>query len=46
MLLTGCGAAVGVVASLLLPQYMASLLFGVSPQDWVTMTSVPVLLGW
>jgi putative ABC transport system permease protein len=45
MFLAGCGAAVGVIASLLLTRFMASLLFGVSPQDWVTMTSVPVLLG-
>jgi putative ABC transport system permease protein len=45
MFLAAVGAAIGVIASLLLTHYMASLLFGVSPYDWVTMTTVPVLLG-
>src|SRR5207302_3060875 len=39
MFLAAVGAAIGVIASLLLTRYMASLLFGVSPYDWVTMTT-------
>ncbi len=39
------GAAAGVIASFLLTRYIASLLFGVSAHDWLTMTGVPLLLG-
>ena len=45
MTLAAVGAMLGVLVSCMLTRYMASLLFGVSPRDRLTMTAVPVLLG-
>lgn len=45
MLLAGCGVIAGLGASFVLTRYMVSLLFGVSTHDWVTMTTVPVVLA-
>ena len=45
MILAAGGAMLGVLVSFMLTRYMASLLFGVSPHDWLTMTGVPVLLA-
>jgi putative ABC transport system permease protein len=41
---TVAGVAIGVVAALALTRLLSSLLFGVSPGDWVTFVSVGVLL--
>jgi putative ABC transport system permease protein len=41
---SGMGVAIGVVAGLLLTRLMSSLLFGVEPHDWITFSSVSVLL--
>jgi putative ABC transport system permease protein len=38
------GVAIGIVAGLLLTRLMSSLLYGVSPSDWFTFSSVSVLL--
>jgi len=45
MVMAVIGAAVGVVAALLLTRVMSSLLFGVSAADPVTFAAIPVLLG-
>ena len=45
MLLAGCGVIAGLGASFLMTRYLASLLFGVSTHDWMTMTAVPVVLA-
>lgn len=44
ILATVAGVAIGVVAALALTRLLSSLLFGVSPGDWVTFVSVGVLL--
>jgi predicted permease len=44
ILATIAGVAIGVVAALALTRLLSSLLFGVSPGDWVTFVSVGVLL--
>src|SRR5882762_8065145 len=41
---TLAGIAIGIVAALALTRLLSSLLFGVSPGDWVTFLSVAVLL--
>jgi putative ABC transport system permease protein len=45
MLLVGGGVVAGLAASFILTRYLASLLFGVSTHDWMTMTAVPVVLA-
>jgi predicted permease len=42
---TAAGAAIGVVGALVLSRWIAGLLFGVTPTDPLTLTSVVVLLG-
>ena len=42
--LTGCGIAIGLVASALLVQLMKTLLFGIHPLDPITFTAVPFVL--
>jgi ABC-type antimicrobial peptide transport system permease subunit len=44
MVATLKGVAIGIVAALALTRLLSSLLFGVSPGDWVTFLSVAVLL--
>jgi putative ABC transport system permease protein len=41
---TVAGVAIGIVAALALTRLLSSLLFGVTPGDWVTFLSVTVLL--
>ena len=41
---TLAGVAIGIVAALALTRLLSSLLFGVTPGDWVTFSSVAVLL--
>ena len=45
MVLVGIGVAGGLAASLALTKFLASLLFGVSAHDALTMAAVPVTLG-
>jgi len=45
LLLTGLGAALGLVAAVAAGRALSSLLFGVSPTDPVTLIAVVVLLG-
>jgi putative ABC transport system permease protein len=45
LILTGAGAAAGIVASLALSQLVRSQLFGVRPSDPLTMASVLVLMA-
>jgi len=44
ILATLAGVAIGIVAALALTRLLSSLLFGVTPGDWVTFSSVAVLL--
>jgi len=43
--LTASGLALGLVGAALVTRVMASLLFGVSPTDWVTFLAVPFILA-
>jgi predicted permease len=45
LILSGIGIALGIAGAAGLTQLMSSLLFGVSPLDWVTYTAVAVSLG-
>jgi predicted lysophospholipase L1 biosynthesis ABC-type transport system permease subunit len=45
MALAAAGLAMGLLGSIALTRYIASLLFGVSPLDWSTLLSVSLLLG-
>jgi ABC-type antimicrobial peptide transport system permease subunit len=45
MALAAAGVAMGLLGSIALTRYIASLLFGVSPLDWSTLLSVSLLLG-
>jgi putative ABC transport system permease protein len=44
LILAGAGLAVGLLGSVVFTRLMASLLFGVSPTDGITLTAVAVLL--
>jgi putative ABC transport system permease protein len=44
ILATLAGVAIGIVAALALTRLLSSLLFGITPGDWVTFSSVAVLL--
>ncbi len=44
LLLTGIGIGIGLLGALGVTRVMQTLLFGVSATDWVTFTTVPVLL--
>jgi ABC-type antimicrobial peptide transport system permease subunit len=43
--LTTAGVLVGLAASLLLTRFLRSLLYGVGVADWLTLTTVVILLG-
>jgi predicted permease len=43
--LTAAGVAVGLVAAAVLTRWLSSLLFGVSPVDWMTYGAVPIALA-
>ena len=45
LILAGAGLAVGLLGSVVFTRLMASLLFGVSPTDGITLTAVAVLLA-
>ena len=45
MILAAAGVGIGLLGSIALTRYIASLLFGVSPLDWGTLLSVSLLLA-
>jgi predicted permease len=44
VLLAGLGVALGVGASFAVTRWMSTLLYGVSPNDWITLTAVAAVL--